>query len=210
VTVLPGPWYAALIRQEDGIVVLEAPVGSPYSAQVLAEASRRYPGVPVTGLVTTSDAWPHLAGVREYVARGILIHHLDLNGPILQRLVAAPWTSGPDSLARVPTQALWHPVAGRTALGDGPNRLEIIPVRGEGAERMMLVWLPGRRLLYASDLIQRQPDGTFFWPEYLLEVVEAVARERLDVETVWAMHADPLPWRDVVAAVEGIRGGPLP
>jgi hypothetical protein len=30
----------------------------------------RYPGVKVKAVVTTSDAWPHLGGVREYVARG--------------------------------------------------------------------------------------------------------------------------------------------
>jgi hypothetical protein len=210
VTVFPGPWYVALVRQPDGVVVVEAPISPAYSAQVLAEAARRYPGVPVKAVVSTSDAWPHFSGIREYVARGVPIHHLDLNRPILERFVSARWGATPDSLERARRSPLWRPVTGRSSIGDGANRLEVIPVRGEGGERMMVVWLPAHHLLYASDLVQRQPDGTFFWPEYLLEVVEVVRREGLDVERVWAMHADPLPWRDVVAAVEAVRRSGAP
>jgi len=205
VTIFPGPWYVALVRQADGVVVIEAPIGSGYSAQVLAEAARRYPTVGVKAVVTTSDAWPHFSGLREFVARGVPIHHLDLNRPILERFVAARWRATPDSLERARRPAAWHPVARRTAIGQGPNRLEVIPVRGEGGERMAVVWLPGHRLLYASDLVQRQPDGTFFWPEYLLEVVEVVRREGLNVERVWAMHTDPIPWSDVLSAVDAVR-----
>ncbi|HEX7121089.1 MAG TPA: hypothetical protein VF178_01875 [Gemmatimonadaceae bacterium] len=212
IVVLPGLWYTSIVRHQTGVTILEAPIGPEYSAQVLAEAAKRYPGMPVTGVVTTSDAWPHLAGIREYVARDVPIHHLDLNRRILERLVRAPWRTEPDSLerrrqaAKSPVSVRWEAVGRRTVIGEGPNRMEIIPARGEGAERMLLVWFPEHRLLYASDLLQPQPQGGFFWPEYVLEVTEIARREELEPRTVWAMHADPMPWSEVVAAVERVRG----
>jgi len=206
ITIFPGSWYTALVRQGDGLIVLEAPISSDYSGQVLAEAAKRYPGVAIRGAVTTSDAWPHLAGVREYVARAIPLYYLDLNKPILSRLLAAPFRTAPDSLARAPRAPIWREVSGPVTVGTGPNRFQLLPVRGEGGERMMMAYFPEHRLLYASDLIQQQPDGTFFWPEYAAEVVEAVERYGVTVETVYAMHTDPLPWTTITAAVRAAWG----
>src|SRR5882757_197823 len=76
---IPGRWNVTLVRQEDGIVVLEAPISSGYSAKVIAEAHRHFPGQIIKAVITTSDSWPHLAGVRQFVAEGIPIYALDLN-----------------------------------------------------------------------------------------------------------------------------------
>jgi hypothetical protein len=48
--------------------MLEAPIGSGYSEKVIAEVEKRFPNTPIKAVITTSDAWPHLRGVREYVA----------------------------------------------------------------------------------------------------------------------------------------------
>jgi hypothetical protein len=210
VVVIPGRWNTALVRQDDGVVVIEAPISSEYSAQVLAEAERRFPGARVKALVTTSDAWPHLAGIREYVARGIPVYALDLNRPILQRLMAAPFAMLPDSLARAPRPPDVHTVAAPVTLGSGLNRLELRPVRGEGGERMVMVYLPGRRLLYASDLLQPLPEGGFFFPQYAAEVAAAVRRGGLAVDSVFGMHLSPVPWQSVVDAVARAEQAPPP
>jgi hypothetical protein len=47
--------------------------------------------------------------------------------------------------------------------------------------------------------------GSFFMPEYLLEVMEAVARENLKVEKVFAMHTGPTDWTVIKAAIEKAR-----
>ncbi|HEX4567823.1 MAG TPA: hypothetical protein VH138_14395 [Vicinamibacterales bacterium] len=57
VTQFSDSWNVASVRQPDGLVVIEAPIGSSYSAAVLAEADKRYPGVRVKAVITTSDAW---------------------------------------------------------------------------------------------------------------------------------------------------------
>lgn len=198
---LPGWWDVALVRQPDGLVVVEAPISSGYSAAVLAEAVQRFPGVPVKAVLTTSDAWPHLAGVREYVARGVPVYALDLNRSILTRLLEAPRTAYPDALERRRRAPEMHVVSGKTVVGEGDNRIELYPVRGEAGERMMVAYLPAHRLLYASDLVQKQRDGSFWQPEYLSEVAAVVEREGLAVERVFAMHMDAIPWSDVLAAI---------
>jgi hypothetical protein len=71
IVIIPGPWNSTIVRQQDGIIVLEAPMSSGYSSRLMAEAARRFPGAPVKAVITTSDAWPHIGGLREYVARGV-------------------------------------------------------------------------------------------------------------------------------------------
>src|SRR5262249_37234056 len=68
---LPGLWNVALIRQVAGTVILEAPISWGYSAKVIAEAEKRFPNLPVKAVISTSDSWPHLGGLREYTASGI-------------------------------------------------------------------------------------------------------------------------------------------
>src|SRR5262249_2989079 len=156
--------------QSDGLVVVEAPIGSHYSVQVLDELVRRYPNTRVKALITTSDAWPHLGGVREYVARGIPIYALDLNQPILERLLKADYGDRPDALAKAPHATRFTWVSAKTIVGSGRNRIELYPAREENGERMMLAFFPELRLLYTSDEIQKLPGGEYFAPEYLREV----------------------------------------
>lgn len=204
---LPGAWNVTLVRQPDGVVVLEAPIGSQYSREVIDASNARFPGVPIKAVVTTSDAWPHLAGVREYVARGIPVYALDLNLPILERLLAARHTATPDALQQRPRKPDFRVVSKKTLIGSGESRVEVFPVRGEGSERMMMAYLPGIKGLYASDLLQYNRDRSgFFHPVYPAELAAAAAREKLAVEQTWAMHMAAIPWAKVVDALAAIRG----
>ena len=199
---IPGAWNATLIRQSDGVVILEAPISSGYSARVLAEAKHRWPRVPVKAVISTSDSWPHIAGVREYVARGITVYALDLNIPILSRVVSAPHTIIPDALAKAQKRPDFRIVPGKTAIGDGPNRLEIYPLRGETSERQMMVYFPEYKLLYGSDPFQRLDDGTYTFPQTVWELMHSVEREKLSVDTFFMMHIGPTPWSDLQKVLE--------
>jgi hypothetical protein len=205
VVVIPGSWGVALVRQPDGVVVLEAPISSGYSARVIDEAKRRFPDVPVKAVVTTSDSWPHFGGIREYVARGIPVYLLDLNVPQIRRALESPHRSHPDALAKAPRDAVLRLVVAKTVVGEGPNRIELYPFRGESGERMMMAFLPGAGVLYASDLYQSGRNGP---PEYAWEVADAVRREHLEVKTMFAMHSDPAPWQSLLDLVEKAAKAP--
>lgn len=201
-TKIRGSWDVGIVRQTDGLVIIEGPISSGYSAKVMAEAQQRHPGLPIKAVVTTSDSWPHLGGIREYVARGIPVYALDHNRAILERLLGAPRQAAPDALARAPKPARFTFVSKRTAVGTGPNRFEIIPLRTVTGERQMALWFPELKMLYGSDLFQRDQKGEFFLPQTVSEMVSMVEREKIEVRSVFAMHLPVTPWEEVTAALD--------
>lgn len=198
---IPGAWNTALVRQSDGIVVVEAPISSGYSAQVMAEAEKRWPGARIKAVISTSDAWPHIGGVREYVARGVPVYALDHNLAILQRLIDAPRTFFPDLLAKSPRAPEFRAVSGKVIVGKGPNRMELYPIRSETSERQMVVYFPEHQLLYGSDAFQKDASGTYFYPQTVWEVRHAVEREELQVQKFFMMHMGLTDWSDLDKAL---------
>jgi hypothetical protein len=199
---IAGNWNTTLIRQDDGIVVLEAPISSGYSAKVLDFAQTKFPGVRIKAVITTSDSWPHIGGVREYVARGIPVYVLDRTVPLIERVLRAPRTKYPDSLAKAAHPADLHAVAAMTTIGSGPNRLELYPIHGETSERQMMVYFPEHKLLYGSDPFQQLEDGKLFYPQTVYELQNAAAREHLSVDRFFMMHIGPNPWSMVLKTVQ--------
>jgi hypothetical protein len=194
---IPGSWNVVEIRQDDGVVVLEGPLTSSYSAKAIDDARHRFGGAPIKAVISTSDSWPHIGGLREYVARAIPIYALDLNLPILKRLFAARFDSSPDALMKRPRPPVLRVVAGKTVIGSGQNQLVIYPLRTPSGERQMMVYWPVHRLLYTSDLFTIH-DAFVFLPQQVAEAIEAVSREHLDVATAFGMHYDATPWPTVV------------
>ncbi len=198
-----GAWNSTIVKQPDGIVILEAPISSRYTQGVIDEAERRYPGTPIKAVLSTSDSWPHTGGVRYAVSQNLPIYILDLNQPLLDRMMAAPHTIAPDALQNASKKtSRWKIVSGKIEIGSGENRLELYPLRGASTERQYMVYFPERHLLYGSDTLVLNSDNTLYDPELMYEVVQAVKRENLQVETVFAMHQDPTPWNQVTALVE--------
>jgi hypothetical protein len=205
VVFVPGAWNTALIRQSDGIVILEAPISSGYSAEVITEANRRWPGIPIKAAISTSDSWPHIGGVREYVARGIPVYALDHNVAILQRVLNAPRTFFPDLLAKFPRPADLRAISGKTVFGDGANRLEIYPIRGETSERQMMVYFPEHHILYGSDAFQKDASGAAFYPQTMSEVKHAIDREKLQVDKFFMMHMGLKDWSEVEKTLSDVQ-----
>jgi len=202
VTLFPGSWNATVVKQDDGIVLLESPLSGTYMAGVIAKAKEQSPGQPLKAVLSTSDSWPHVGGVRQAVALGLPVYILDLNKPLLERLVTSPRHLHPDLLAQSPRQPKWRIVSQKVLVGTGPNRMELYPLRGAATERQYMVYFPEHQLLYASDTLALNADGSLYAPELLREVMDAVKRENLAVTTVFAMHQEPVPWAQVTALVE--------
>lgn len=202
IVLLPGAWNTALIRQDDGIVVLEAPISSGYSAKVMEIAHSKFPGVAIKAVITTSDSWPHIGGVREYVAHGVPVFVLDRTAPLIERFVAAPRTMYPDTLAKSPRKPQLRAVSGKVVIGTGPNRMELYPIHGETSERQMMVYFPEHKLLYGSDPFQQLGDGKLFYPQTVYELVTAVEREHLQVDKFYMMHIGVNPWTMTVQTIQ--------
>jgi hypothetical protein len=197
-----GPWNTTIVKQTDGLVILETPIAAKFTEGILAEAKKRYPDAPVKAVLSTSDSWPHVGGVRVDVAQGLPVYILDLNEPLLERMVTAPHTIDPDAEETAKKDPQWKIVSGRTEIGTGANRMVLYPLRGASTERQYMVYFPERKLLYASDTLVVNADHTIYDPELTHEVVQAVEREHLVVETVYAMHQAPVAWSDVVGMLQ--------
>jgi hypothetical protein len=199
-----GSWNATIVKEPDGIVILEAPISASYSQGVLKEARKRHPGVPINAVLSTSDSWPHTGGVRQAVALGLPVYILDLNRPLLDKMMSAPHTLEPDALQKSNNSSPphWKIVANKQEIGSGANRIELYPLRGASTERQYMVYFPEHHLLYASDTLALNDDGSLYDPELMYEVAQAVKRENLIVDTVFAMHQGPMPWEQVIALIE--------
>jgi len=204
VHLFPGPWNSTIVKQTDGIVILEAPISGRYTEGVIAEAKKRYPGTPVKAVLSTSDSWPHVGGVRSAVAQGLTVYILDLNRPLLDKMMAAPHTLDTDTVpsSKISKHPNWKIVAGKETVGSGATRMELYPLRGASTERQYMVYFPEFRLLYASDTLSLHADGTLYDPELMHEVQQAVERANLKVDTVFAMHQGPMKWEQVVELIK--------
>ena len=202
-----GSWNSTVVKEPDGIVVLEAPISSTYTQGVMKEARRRHPGMPISAVLSTSDSWPHTGGVRQAVSMDLPVYILDLNRPLLDRMMSAPHALEPDALEKSAHSKTphWKIVAMKQEVGSGPNRMELYPLRGASTERQYMVYFPEHHLLYASDTLAMNDDGTLYDPELIYEVAQAVKRENLIVDTVYAMHQGPMPWEKVMALIEKSR-----
>jgi hypothetical protein len=199
-----GSWNATIVKEPDGIIILEAPISGLYSLGVFKEARKRHPGMPINAVLSTSDSWPHTGGVRQAVAQDLSVYILDLNRPLLDKMMSAPHTIQPDALQKSNNrkEPHWKIVAKKQEIGSGANRMELYPLRGASTERQYMVYFPEHHLLYASDTLALNDDGTLYDPELMYEVAQAVKRENLIVDTVFAMHQGPMPWQQVIALIE--------
>src|SRR5262249_11895482 len=75
-------------------------------------------------------------------------------------------------------------------------------LRGASTERQYMVYFPERQILYASDTLVVNEDGSLYDPQLMHEVVQAAQREGLQVTTVYAMHQGPTAWTKVVDLVQ--------
>jgi len=67
------------------------------------------------------------------------------------------------------------------------------------------VYFPEHHLLYASDTLALNEDGSLYDPELMNEVAQAVKRENLNVDKVYAMHQGPVDWSHVMELIAKAR-----
>ena len=156
-----------------------------------------FPGKHRTFVVVTDLAWPHVAGIRYWVASGATIISHRAAQKFLQSVIDRRWTRSPDLLEK--SRGSWHfnfvPVDAPHSEGDG--MVKIYPIDGIGSEVALMGYLPADGFLWASDYIQTLEMPTL----YAKEVWSAVKRNHLQVDRVAAEHLPIAAWETVTAVV---------
>jgi hypothetical protein len=199
-----GVYNSMLVKQNDGIVIIEAPLSNANSEYMIAYAQKLFPGASINGVVTTNQFWLHVAGLAAYAKIHIPIYVLDSNADLVQQVLTAQAKSDP-SLAVAPKLRLVHD---RVEIGKGANRMVLLPFRGAESARMMAVYFPERRLLYASDMDLPQAWGGLHWTENLTEIRALIGREHLEVQQVVGVSMPPQDWKQLSASIPAPAAAP--
>ena len=184
--------------QRDTVFVFDATQGDERVRQDSAWIATLFPGRHPIAVVVTDLAWPHVAGVRAWVARGATIISHRAARSFLTDVVNRRWTGTPDLLEqrRATARLKFRAVDDSLTLAGGAITLH--PIDGAASEVALLAFVRPDRFLWASDFIQNVSAPT----QYLDEVVTAVARAQLKPLMVAAEHAPLIAWDKVAPLAE--------
>ena len=192
---LRGNYNSMFVVASDHVVVIEAPVNSRRSDQVLAEIHRVAPGKPVRYVVSTHFHSDHIGGLRPFIAEGATIVTTPTARQVIQDfLVRGTRTRGVDTLSKAPRAPIIELAGSKRVLGDADHRIELLDVSpNPHASEILVVWLPGERLLFEGDMLDLLvPEGR---PSMPGDDTRALARSinslGLDVDRIIAVHGRP-------------------
>lgn len=193
---LSNPGYTTAVTQAGNeIFVLDATQGEARARKDHALIAKLFPGQHKVNVVVTDLAWPHIAGVRYWVANGATIIAHEAAQAFLQRVVDRRWTLEPDLLEqrRASAELVFVPV-------DRPHRaaegaISLHPIDGIASEVALIAYVAADRFLWASDYIQSIAEPSV----YASEVWRAVRRDGLRPERAAAQHLPLTEWAVIEA-----------
>jgi hypothetical protein len=178
--------------QNDTVYLLDATSSEARARGDSTRIAQLFPGSPPVTVVVTDLAWPHIAGVRFWVARGagIVTHRASVG--FLQAVTARRWTLNPDALERsaAPRGEDLRVRALTDSLSVAGGAVRVYPIDGAASEGALFVHLPGEGYLWASDFVQRMDEPS----QYAREVWEAACRVGITPERFAAEHLQLTEW----------------
>jgi len=186
--------YTEAFALIDGVVyILDATQSEDRAKQDLEMVRAAFPGNHPLVLVVTDQAWPHVGGVRFWVASGATVISHRSSKDFLTRIVERRWTRQPDLLEQHRKSIKFKFIPVDQAYNAGNGKLKLAAIDGIGSEAALMAWLPGSGFLWASDFIQSVTRAT----SYTREVRRAVQRTGFAPKQVSAMHIPLTEWSKI-------------
>jgi hypothetical protein len=176
------------------IYIFDATQGDERARQDAAEIARLFPGKHKINLVVTDLAWPHVAGVRYWVAQNATIIAHPAARAFLQAVVNRRWTLHPDALEKNRKSSQFHFVAVDHKTSFGTGKVELAPIDGIGSETVLMGFIPADHFLWSSDYIQTLSEPS----QYAKEVLSAVRREGWQPQQAAAEHVALFEWNRIL------------
>ncbi len=195
----------------DTVYLLDAQFsGEERARQDSTWIARLFPGRHPVVLVVSDLAWPHIAGVRTWVAMGATVVGHRSAQAFLTRVVNHRWSGPPDLLEGRRSRARLRFIAVDDSLALGGGAVRLYPINGIGSEGSLMTWLPRDRFLFPGDYVQGLTGPSM---AYAAEVLAATLRVGVKPERFAAMHMGLTSWADLEAALAatarpGAPGGP--
>lgn len=192
--ILQNPGYREVVTKiGDEVFLLDATQGEQRAREDEEQIAKLFPGKHKITVIVTDLAWPHVSGVRYWVATGATIVAHSTAREFLQRAIDRRWTLAPDFLEqrRKNVTFKFTGVDSRYVLANGA--LTLHPIDGIGSEGALMAFIPSERFLWASDFIQTVDEPS----QYASEVWKAAQREGLRPERTAAEHLNLTPWSKI-------------
>lgn len=196
---LSNPGYTEAVTEiGDEVFLFDATQGEERARKDAEAIAKLFPGKHRITLVVTDLAWPHVAGLRYWVANGATIIAHKAAREFLQQVVDRRWTVAPDLLEQRRKNARLKFVGIDAAYQLAGGALSLHPIDGIGSEVALIGFLAADRFLWASDYIQTVARPS----SYASEVWSAVRRDGLRPERTAAEHLPLTPWSKIEELVK--------
>jgi glyoxylase-like metal-dependent hydrolase (beta-lactamase superfamily II) len=196
--------YAAMfpcevIVQDRGLVIVDPSNSSAFSELILQDLAKRFPQKPVREVVCTDPFWPHFGGFRPYVKRGIPIYAPKASEDVFRAMALGSSRSGQDSLKTARKRLKFRGINGVQTLGTGAESVIIALLPGPETDRMLVVYMPKNKILFASDTLILMGKDKLYAPQTGRELVEAVDSLGWPVDKVFATHMPVQTWASILS-----------
>jgi len=186
-----GTHHSVIVKFNDYVVVIEAPLDEARSTAVISEVKKLYYNTSIRYLINTHAHFDHAGGIRTYAAEGATILTFQMNKPYYEKTFALPRTLQPDKLLQSKKRAVIEAVPEKRVLTDGTHVIELYHVPNEHNEGMLIAYLPKDKILVEADLFTPPAAGAA--PPnppspYTLALVENLERLKLDYDKILPLH----------------------
>lgn len=192
-----GVHNSLAVEQDNGVVLIEAPVNEVRSAALSTFLAQRFPGKAVTHVIATHHHVDHSAGLRAFVASGATIVMGAPGVRSMRKAFQAPSSLEADALSRSRRQAHIISVESIERIGRGANTIEVRRVPNSHSEDMVIAYLPSKKLVFTSDLFT--PGFAFQITEHVRSLHDAIVSQQLAVESIAGGHG-------IVGTMDELRG----
>ena len=196
-------YRSVFVDTDSGVVVLEAPLSSPISEQVIALIGQTLPNRPIRYVMVTHHHTDHAGGLRPYMARGATILVSPGSEEYIRAIASAPFTITPDALSRAPRAPTVQAVSRTMTIGTGDRAVRVINVGPSShAEPMLMAYLPTSKILFQGDLLKVFEHGAV--PprmEVNADLDRYIRQHRLEVETIIGVHGRTATMADLREAL---------
>ncbi len=196
-----GSHHSMLIEQENGLVVVEAPLYEARSKAVLDWISSEFPDKPITHVIASHSHEDHSAGLRTFVARGIPVVISEISADFMAEVFEAPSTILPDELEQNPQKAIIEsvPLNAPYSLSDTAHPIDIYHMDNVHADDLVMVHLPNEEILFVVDIYN--PGLPLLFPSGPSSVYNAIKDNNIKVTTIVGGHAGVGTFEELEALV---------
>jgi hypothetical protein len=196
---LSNPGYNEVVTfVGDDVYVFDATQGEERAREDHEIIRKLRPSAKKINVIITDLSWPHIAGMRYWVANGATIVSHRAAQPFLQKVLDRRWTRNPDLYEKARRTVRFKFVGVDSMQEVAGGAVKLFPIDGIGSEVALGVFVVAERFLWASDYVQTLSEPSM----YAAEVIAAVQRESLRPERVAAEHLPLAEWSKVIGAQE--------